>query len=172
MGITGDWGDLDSLIDGLRRIQDDANRSGLAESLAHSLIDGAHQCFADSADPYGRPWAPLVIRDGKPLLDSGQLRNSIHAAEASAVKIRIASNAVYSDHVALGTGIYGPTRQPIRPRDAKALRIPGVGLRASVKGSPPRPFFPSDARGLPPMWRSELEEAVIEWLEEQLPDPT
>lgn len=37
-----------------------------------------------------------------------------------------------------GTGIYGPRHRPIRPRKAKAFRLPGGIEVASVKGQRPR----------------------------------
>jgi hypothetical protein len=81
--------------------------------------------------------------------------------------VQIGSRLPYAIFVHDGTGIYGPTGQPIRPRRAKALRWPGINQKAgfhggtryqgrrrykagktknfifarSVRGVPPRPFL-------------------------------
>jgi HK97 gp10 family phage protein len=53
----------------------------------------------------------------------------------------IKATAPYAKFVHDGTGIYGPHGKPIVPLKAKALKIPGIGYRRSVKGMKPRPFF-------------------------------
>lgn len=96
-------------------------------------------------------------------VDTGALAGSITVevgttADGTPVA-RVGSNLPYALYVHEGTGIYGPTGQRIRPRNASVLRWPvtnnsGRGRRRykggktarfafakSVKGSPPRPFL-------------------------------
>jgi hypothetical protein len=40
-----------------------------------------------------------------------------------------------------GTGLFGPHKRKIVPKNAKALNIPGIGFRRSVKGQKPQPFM-------------------------------
>jgi len=47
----------------------------------------------------------------------------------------------YASYVHDGTGLYGPNKARIVPKTKKALNIPGIGVRRSVKGFKGRPFF-------------------------------
>lgn len=115
------------------------------------------------ADTAGRRVANAA-REHCPV-DEGRLRASItHTVtltSATSAKVRIGSPLEYAKWVHEGTGIYGPHRTPIVPVSAKALKFkpgPMIGplragqrrtsrrntafiFRASVRGSPPRPFL-------------------------------
>ncbi len=71
------------------------------------------------------------------------------------VKLRAQARFDYAEAVARGTGVYGPTGQPIRPKNAKVLIVPGTPgpnesyieidgkkflFRRSVKGRKPNPY--------------------------------
>lgn len=45
---------------------------------ASSVVDHIKLGFRDSRDPWGRPWKPLKVRKGKPLIDTGKLRSSFY----------------------------------------------------------------------------------------------
>ncbi len=94
----------------------------------------------------GRPtrWKPSgrVKRDGgQTLSDTGRLRRSI-TREASATHAAVGTNVEYAAIHQFG-GRIGP--HVIRPKKAKALKIPGIGFVAKVNhpGStiPARPFL-------------------------------
>jgi len=140
------------------------------EQLAEETIGLIRDGFERSADPYGRAWEPLVIRAGRPLEDSGGLKASWHRSETSADGFAVESGKDYAVYHQGGTGIYGPRKTPIVPIKAKALRIPGVGFRNSVKGSPKRRMVP-DAGRIPPRWRKQFVETALEVLSEIFKGP-
>lgn len=103
-------------------------------------------------------------------VDRGRLRQSItHEIRTTPTGLvaRIGTNLPYARYVHDGTGIYGPTGQPIRPKTAKVLAWPtrgitsvrassipgrgpvvsrsqtatGMAFARSVKGVPPNPFL-------------------------------
>lgn len=135
------------------------------EQLAEETIGLIRDGFERSTDPYGRAWAPLVIRAGRPLEDKGGLKSSWHPANVGPDGFDVESGKDYAVYHQGGTGKYGPRKTPIVPIDAKALRIPGVGFRKSVKGSPKRRMVP-DAGHLPRKWRRRFVETALETLSE------
>jgi len=107
--------------------------------------------FRASVSPYGVPWAPLKSRAGQPLLDSGQLMNSIdYRIEGDAVEV--GTNKPYA---------------PVHQFGATIEAAPGRALRFMVNGKPvfvkrvtipARPMFPLD--GLPDPWVADALEAI------------
>ena len=80
--------------------------------------------------------------------DTGALAKSIKVTQVhidGAIAFRVGTDLPYWRYVHDGTGIYGPTGQPIRPKHAKALRWRGPGGEAifarQVKGMRPNPFL-------------------------------
>lgn len=111
--------------------------------------------FVQGVDPYGRPWAPLKVRRGQPLRDTGRLMNSIdYALEADAVEV--------------GTNVrYAPTHQfgaLIAARNAPWLvfRVPGGFARKKRVTIPARPFLPTT--GLPEAWREDIASILNDYL--------
>ena len=79
-------------------------------------------------------------------VDTGRLRSdiSMELRHDSVPFVRIGNSADYALAVHEGTGIYGPSGRPIRPRRAKVLRFKvgsRVIYRPQVKGSPGRPYL-------------------------------
>jgi phage gpG-like protein len=110
------------------------------------------------------PNAPITIEikgSSRPGIDTGKLRNSITADEATPVSIRVGTNLNYARWFQEGTGIYGPRGEPIRPVRAKALAFGGHFFK-SVKGQPPRPFLYFDD----PL-RRQITQAFIRWLRQK-----
>lgn len=124
------------------------------KNLAEETVDLVRGTFEKSSDPYGERWEPLKVRSGKPLEDTGGLKGSYHP-QITADGFSVGSGKDYAGYHQDGTGVYGRHKSKIRPEKAKALRIPGVGFRASVKGTPARKMVPDD-RGLPPAWSDSL----------------
>jgi phage gpG-like protein len=122
------------------------------------------------SSPQGPVWQELqrqgraVLRAAQTLapVDQGQLRSSIKLemdTERGLPVARVGTNVKYAIWVHEGTGIYGPRKTPIRPRNARVLRWPvknqsGQGARRykggktsafayakQVKGVRPRPFL-------------------------------
>ncbi|MFE2930610.1 HK97 gp10 family phage protein [Streptomyces sp. NPDC059278] len=125
------------------RITTDIDEAAVAE-LVREIVGEVTTATANQA----RRRAPV---------DNGMLRTSIR--ESVAVRGSLVVGEVYSDleyaaYVHEGTGIYGPTGQPIRPVRARVLSWqPRGGPRAfarSVKGQRPNPFLLRALRDVAP----------------------
>lgn len=99
----------------------------------------------------GGSWAPTAETEkGAPLFRTGRLMNSLTMGSEGNVtrieggnSITVGTNLSYARYVQEGTGIYGPTGQPIKAKGrALAFVINGQRVFArSVKGAPPRPYL-------------------------------
>src|SRR5688500_18332546 len=78
-------------------------------------VAGAKDFFARSAGPSGAPWAPLKIRSGKPLLDTGRLRNSIQG-KVTASCVELSASGVQARLMSEGG--------TVTPKRGKFLAIP------------------------------------------------
>ncbi len=123
--------------------------SVVVRQIAEETVELVREGFEKEADPYGKPWKPIVLRNGKILQDTGGLRSSWHIKTTSKASFTVASAKSYAAHHQHGTGIYGSTGKPIRPSKGRALAFGGRAF-ASVKGTPQRKMVP-DAR-LPVTW--------------------
>lgn len=108
------------------------------------LADNIRLGFRSSTDPWGNPWRPLVVRKGKPLVDTGQMRSSIAARVSGKLAIQ-----VYAGDSPAKTNLH---------QSGGWTTI--NGRRVYV---PARPFFP--VRGgrvdLPARWRSDMVADVV-----------
>lgn len=80
--------------------------------------------------------------------DTGRLSSSIKVEKVTidgVVAFKVGTTVPYWIYIHEGTGIYGPKGQPIKPKNAKALRWRGPGGEAifakSVKGIKANPFL-------------------------------
>ncbi|MDX1527053.1 MAG: phage virion morphogenesis protein [Gammaproteobacteria bacterium] len=126
--------------------------ANLAEETIHLIREG----FQDEKDPYGVPWAPLRLREGRILQDTGGLRNSWHR-QSSKSGFRVFSGKQYAIYHQRGTGIYGPSRKRITPIRATALKLGRFGFAKSVAGTPARRMVPENGV-LPVTWRRQYEQ--------------
>lgn len=111
------------------------------------------------------PVAQDLIRRGQRVLnrarancpvDTGRLRASLTMElmhDHRGLFVRVGSNLDYLMFVHEGTGIYGPTGAPIRPRNARFLRWPatnnsGSGNRRYVGGATARYVYARQVRGV------------------------
>lgn len=163
--LRGDFKALERFAAKIESAGRDSTMRILGEQLAEETIELIKQGFETSTDPYGKPWEKLQVREGKPLEDTGGLKTSWHTANVGPRGFTVESGKDYAVYHQKGTGIHGPSKQPIRPVRAKALRIPGVGYRKQVAGSPKRRMVP-DAGRLSARWRRQLVEAATETLSE------
>jgi phage gpG-like protein len=104
---------------------------------------------ADRIDSGGPGWAPNIT--GTPLLhQTGRLLSSLtiggpdDIADVSSTSITVGTNVAYAGWLQVGTGIFGPSGQRIKPTTAKALAFNGM-MFSSIAGSPARPFLFIDA---------------------------
>lgn len=168
--FTGQFGKLDRFADRVNKVPDALVT--VNEQLAEETLELARECIARSRDPYGKKYAPLVLRDGIPLRDSGGLANSFFRRNVSRDGFAVANGKSYAIYPQKGTGIYGPNKKRIEPkkarwneRERRALALPGGIFRRSVKGQPKRRFFPEDGR-LPKKWAEQYVDVATEVLEE------
>lgn len=123
----------DRRLEALRRkvasVASSAMRQALSDALAAEALKLIDDGFDKSRDPYGKRWASLKSRTGKPLLDTGRMRSSF--SQSSTVDgFRIFANVRNTDPKydanIVGVHQHGAT---IVPKYAKALRF-------QVRGAP------------------------------------
>lgn len=136
------------------------------EQLAEEAISLIREGFSNSTDPYGTAWAPLVLRDGLPLQDTGGMKAAWFRQRVSASGFIVANAKSYASFHQGGTGIYGPRQQRIVPIRAKVLKLGKTGMVArSVRGTPRRRMVPERGR-LPESWKRRFRETAQEVLTE------
>lgn len=136
------------------------------EQLAEETIALIREGFDQSRDPYGNAWAPLVLRDGRPLEDTGGLKAAWFRQSINMRGFVVANGKSYASFHQGGTGIYGPRHQRIVPIKANVLRLGKTGMVASsVRGTPKRRMVPDRWR-LPDSWKRRYRETAQEVLTE------
>lgn len=164
--LTGDFKELARFIEKLSAAPQYIRT--LNDHLAEETIELVRECFETSTDPYGDRWAPLKIRSGQPLRDTGGMQ-VWHKRNLSKTGFEVFSPKMYAIYHQRGTGIYGPRKHPIVPTKARALRFLGPGgspvFRRSVDGSPRRRMVP-DPGPLPSKWRERFVDAATDVLTE------
>lgn len=130
--------------DVLGRLREIARRGASIQPALDAIADAwlarVDLEFVDSVDPYGRPWAPLKVREGQPLVDTGRLAASY-------------DKRVEPLSLAIGTNVeYASTHQFGREGGADGPPIPA------------RPMLP--AEGLPEAWLDDALEIVSGYLDE------
>ena len=154
MGLTGDFGKLDQLAKALEAIGD--KKRGLLKDLAQEALAKVGEGFETSTSPLGIPWAPLLLRQGQPLLDTGRLRSSI-------------TYALSDSGFSLGTAVaYAPVHQygaTIQAKSAKGLRWRAGGRWYGAKQVkvPARPFLPEGRVSAD--WEAEFRGIALEWMQ-------
>lgn len=133
--------------------------------VGRTIRDRVRLGFKFSKSPYGEAWAPLRIRKGKPLVNSGRFRSSID--------FRVGGDGA-SEYVDVGTN-FGPLPggksiaavhqfgATIVPKQAKFLRFMGAnGYITKKVVIPARPFLPivGDDLVMPDAWSTAVIKAL------------
>jgi len=137
MAVRGDIDGLKKLADRVRQLTTAGFRTELAQVLGAAAKKQVADEFLQSRDPYGKPWEPLAWRKGKPLLDTGRMRNSVAVeSRPNGFKLSIAT-------------VYAPIHQAgARVRAARVARS-----RGKVGRIPQRQMVPeASTGGLGPIW--------------------
>ncbi len=169
--LRGDFQKLRDLISKMKEMESPKFRAAIAKNLAEETVRLAHDSFEHSRDPDGNPWKPITHRDGKPLLETGRLRNSIRAARITPKGFMVVSNVKYAAIHQYGGTIKQHARSELRGYSASRKgrqrrdRLKRVGLYSKKKAVmrpasigergitiPARPYL-ADARRLSPSWR-------------------
>lgn len=75
--IRGDFSKLNHIVGGVARFGNAANKARVTKKIADEAMRLVREGFRTSSDPYGVPWKPTTARkSGKPLVDTGRLRNA------------------------------------------------------------------------------------------------
>lgn len=143
-GVRGDFSQLAELRRQIASLADPDFQRELTAGLAEEARTQVHFGFEREEAPDGSKWPALKSREGKPLRDTGRLRNSI----------TVSSNAT---GFTLSTGVmYAPTHQYgaiITAKTAKGLVFRVGGARPRTRGQwvrklqvtiPRRQFLPED----------------------------
>ena len=146
-----------------------ADREGAHRIMGEVLLRTTQRRFRREVSPDGRKWPPLspvtlaARRNKRGILrDTGELFTSIQMQ----ADVRRAEVGTPLDHPKVFTHQFGAT---IRPKRAKALRIPGLDRPAQKAVIPPRPYL-----GISADDAADVLEALAGWLEarqRRLPGP-
>jgi phage gpG-like protein len=140
--VSGDFSALRSLIDrvGGGGVQELLPR--VAQRMAETAVKLLGDEFHQSRDPYGNPWEPLRVRQGKPLVDTGRMMRS-RTAQANGPTILVTIGTNYAAYHQYGTG----GRRTGGARKGRKGRARGPG------GIPRRQMLPeAETGGLGSIW--------------------
>lgn len=173
MSFTGDFDKFKRLRAQLSSAVSDANKARIARTMGETARTELAKGFRNSVDPYGDAWAALKRRKGKPLLDTGRLRNSF-VSNPSPSGFTLWSKVRYAKHHQYGTSgrLKASTRfQPTsnngkftsRLKAAKRKRgivpVRVLTFQAGSGSIPARMMVPSQARGFG-NWNAPLETSL------------
>jgi phage gpG-like protein len=137
MPISGNLNALKELSDKIRQLTSSGFKAELSKELAATAWRETLAGFRESRDPYGNPWRPLAWRKGTPLIDSGQMRQSV-STEATGNGFRLRIGVLYASIHQYGAKVRAATRARGRGR---------------VGSVPRRQMVPEkDTGGLGPIW--------------------
>lgn len=117
--VSGDFGKLRELAAKLERLAGPGAVRDLASVLAEEARELADEGFAGSHDPAGTPWAPLKVRAGQPLRDTGRLQRSFTKSVSSG-GFTIRYSAAYGGYHQSGTSRM--VARPMLPGDSMPAR--------------------------------------------------
>lgn len=118
------------------------NLTPVMKGIGRVLKSNVQLGFKLSRSPAGAPWKPLKVRKGKPLRDTGILRNSIDYS-AGKTEVEIGTNVDYAPYHQFGT--------------KSKLGNPHI---------PARPFLPTHE--LPAGWAEDVTNEVSEHLQQMI----
>lgn len=152
-GVRGDFAGLARLTEAAGRLITPEFRAESAMVMGAAGMKQLMDSFRQGRDPYGQPWAPLKLRKGKPLLDTGRLRASA-ALRPRPAGFEIVMTADYA-----GTHQTGKTIRPVKAR-LLSWTVRGNKKRffARQVTIPRRQMLPTRER-LGPYWTRALSDA-------------
>jgi phage virion morphogenesis protein len=143
------------------------NREPVLEEIGAEILKRVQLNFRNSQSPEGIAWASLKSRNGKPLVDTSRLRNSI-TAQATNDSVSVGTNVVYAAVHQFGhTFNRNPRTHIMNFRRARNGQVGNRFVRADRANFtqsvtigahsitiPARPFLPTN--GLPPAWQEAV----------------
>lgn len=149
--LDGDFGALTAFGNRIEALGSPATMREVAKAIADEGLNLVQVGFSEQRDPYGPAWAPKKFDDGRKILrgTSGRLERSFVRLYAGPDAAIIGSKAREAIFAQSGTGIYGPRKQRITPKNGRFLRFKAGGqwvFARSVEGSRQRMMMPSPRR--------------------------
>lgn len=146
--------DINALIGATLQLQEYRD---LMERVGRGMKADVDMNFRRGHGPDGGPWAPLKVRKGQPLRDTGRLQRSI-TWQADATRVVIGTNLLYARLQQFGG--------TIKPNKGKYLVFPaGKGKMAFARSVtiPARPFIGIGKRQV-----DLINRIAYEWIDEKL----
>lgn len=170
-GVHGDFQALDRLAARIREVGSTQFQNEMGKALGAVALKQLADEFRQSKDPYGRAWKRPILRDGKPLQDTGRLQNSFQA-KPTPQGFSVSTNVYYARTHQLGAGVDGSPIATIVPVEAKRLRWRTRDgrwhTRMAVK-IPKRQIVPTpETGGVGSKWGKALNEEADALMQEKL----
>jgi phage virion morphogenesis protein len=141
INIQIDTHEVTQALDRLSRASSDLRQP--LDEIGQTIEDNIALLFRDAESPEGEPWADLKHRVGKPLNDTGRLKNSF-------------THNVSGNSVEIGTNVeYAITHQKGASKGQYAAGVPWGDI-------PARPFLPDGS--LPAAWEADVLDIIIDHL--------
>jgi phage gpG-like protein len=146
-GVAGDFKGLARLVGSAIAVASPQWQAQLCQGMGVAALKQLMDEFRESRDPYGKPWAPLKMRKGKPLLATGRMRASCTVVPRDR-GFAIIIGAAYA-----ATHQYGHAN--IKPTNKRALswKVRGSSKRFFAKSvSVPQRMMIPPVDNLGPLW--------------------
>lgn len=153
MPVRGDIDGLKKLSEKIRQLTTAGFKADLSKALAATAWQQTLAGFRESRDPYGTPWRPLAWRKGTPLIDSGQMRQSV-STESTGNGFRLRIGVVYAAIHQYGAKVRAARQRPSRGR---------------VGSVPQRQMVPMrETGGLGPIWLGAFNETAARLIRDRV----
>lgn len=160
--VSGNFGRLEDLIERFKRLATEQEKRALLANLAEEANTQIALGFRESRDPNGAPWAPLKLRTGQPLRDTGRLAASLRAKPLpSAIAVDVTGRPAKYFRVHQFGAVIVPLRGKVLRWRVRGSRKYFVAKRVRI---PQRRMLPGDELG--PIWRRAFEDVVSHFLNE------
>lgn len=137
MALKGDFARLHRYVKQVERLGSPDAMQSLTDNLAEEAIDLIVEGMGKGVDPYGKKHAPKVFPDGRSLLvgNTTRLLRGWKRTRSDGRGFLVTPSVEYAKYHQQGTGIYGPHKKRIVPKNAKALAFfaHGHGMAAARK---------------------------------------
>jgi hypothetical protein len=169
--LTGDIKPIELFGKRIAKAGSPTTMRGLARAIGNEALFQIQVGFQQRTDPYNLAWEPKRIPDGKPPLSgaTGRLRAGWYLKYVGPDAVMVGNRKHYAAFQE-GTGVYGPTGQPIKPKGGKALSFKVGGRRfafKSVRGAPPRLMVPRKGE-IPFTWNRAITATAREYMRARL----
>lgn len=155
MPVTGDKAALDRLRARLRRLGTEGTKR-VAAQVAEETKSLVTEGFQRGVSPDGQAWAPLRVRAGQPLRDTGRLATSLTVTHAG-LTFTVGTNVAYAGVHQQGATVTVKNKRSLYSRKQRQF----FGRSVTI---PARPFLPTGT-ALPSAWEARVHEAASEALD-------